>query len=221
MMITLRFIINRARDILKTEGLASVLRRGFLFLIRPFFDYYTVYLYETTLENFQTLNETDFKPKINNFTIMIVSTNREADRLEAEGLEFRSSTRYSRQLLDKGAEAWCVFVGRELANINWLIMTKQAKDTLRSKTKVDFSNNEVCSGLAWTNPKYRRMGFQRYTGFKRGQFAFSQGKTVIRSDISKSNIASLSATGKVYSKYGEARYLKILWWKSWKETPLS
>ena len=221
MMITLRFIINRARDILKTEGLASVLRRGFLFLVRPFFDYYTVYLYETTLENFQTLNETDFKPKMNNFTLMIVSTNKEADRLEAEGLEFRSSTRYSRQILDKGAVALCIFVGRELANIGWLIMTKQANDTLRSNTKVDFSNNEVYGGPAWTNPKYRRMGFQQYNTFKRRQFVFSKGKTAIRTDISKSNIASQVATGKVASKYGEARYLKIMWWKFWKEKPLS
>ena len=159
-----------------------------------------------------------FCGKINNFTLMIISTNKEADRLEAEGLEFRSSNPNSRQLLDKGAEAFCIFVGRELANIGWIIMTKQAKDTLRSKTKVDFSNNEVYIASVWTSPKYRRMGFRRYNSFKRRQFAFRQGKTVCRTDIGKSNIASLSSKGKATSKYGEGRYLKILWWKFWKET---
>jgi len=218
MMTTLRHIIDRARDILKTEGLVSLLRNGLKFLVRPFFSYTTIYLYETIPEDFRPLNETDFKPKINNFSLKTVSTNQEADRLEAEGLEFRSRAGSNQQLLDKGAIAFCFFVGRELANIGWIRMTEEAADT---KMKVDYSNNEVQSGFAWTNPKYRRMGFQQYSCFKRRQFVFRQGKTVYRAYIDKSNMASQAAISRVASKYGEGRHLKIMWWQSQKEKPLS
>jgi len=138
--------------------------------------------------------------------------------LEAEGLEMRSSNPKSRQLLDKGAIAFCIFVGRELAHIGWITMTKQAAVT---SMKVDFSNNEVHGGLAWTNPKYRRMGFQQYCAVKRRQFAFSKGKTVYRTEILKSNTASQAAIAKLVRKYGEGRHLKIMWWQFWKETPLT
>lgn len=209
--------IDRAKDILKTEGIASLVRNGFKFLVSNFFVYDTLYLYATSLEHFRTLDETDFRPKIDNFTLKIVSTNQEADRLEAEGIEFHSSTHNSRQRLDKGAIAFCIFVGRELANIGWIAMTEQATST---HMKVDFSNNEAHAEWAWTNPKYRRMGFEQYASFKRRQFVFSKGKTVFRSDIDKSNVAPQGSVGKFDSKYGEGRYLKILWWKSWKETYL-
>ena len=217
MMITLRSKIYRAEYILKTEGLISLLKRGFRFLVEYCFHYRTFYLYETTLKDFQTLNETDFKPKIDNFTLKIVHTNQEADRLEAEGFEFRSSTTNSRQLLDKGGIAFCFFVGRELANTGWLFMNQHAMD---SRQRVDFSNDEALGGLSWTNPKYRRMGLHQYGTFKRRQFVFSKGKTVCRADIDKSNITSQRITFKLGRKYGEGRYLKILWWKSWKETYL-
>lgn len=36
------------------------------------------------------LKESDYIPKIDNFTLKIVSSNEEADKLEAEGFEFRS-----------------------------------------------------------------------------------------------------------------------------------
>ena len=214
MIITLRHLIDRAGHILKTEGLASLLRRGFRFLVGSFFCYRTFYLYETTPKNLLTVNGTDLKPKIDNFTLKIVSTNQEADRLEAEGFEFSLRRYDSKQRLNKGGIAFCFFVGRELAHIGWINMTKQ---TMNSRLKVDFSNNEVCGGRASTNPKYRRMGFGQYSSLKRRQFAFSKGKTVYRSYINKWNIASQGSTDKFASKYGEGRYLKIMWWKFWKE----
>lgn len=78
-------------------------------------------------------------------------------------------------------------------------MTEQAKT---ATVKVDFSNNEVCGGGAWTNPKYRRLGFYQYSAFKRRQFAFSKGKTVYRSDTPKWNTAAQGAMGKLASKEG-------------------
>jgi len=220
MIATLRQIIYKAREILKTEGLVSLLGRGIRFLVKPLFEYRVVYLYENTLEDFRNLKEIDFKPKVDNFTLKIVSTNQEADRLEAEGFEFRLRAENSQQLLDKGAIAFCIFVGRELANIGWIRMTEEARDT-SNKMKVDYQNNEVQGGFAWTNPKYRRLGFQRYGAFERRRFAFSRGITTYRTYIDKSNIASQVATSKVFRKYGEGRHLKIAWWRFWKEKTLS
>ena len=82
-MTRLRYLSNRAKVILKTEGPASLLRNGFRFIAGRFFKYETHYLYETTAEYFQTVNQPDLRPKIDNITVEIVSTNEEADRLEA------------------------------------------------------------------------------------------------------------------------------------------
>jgi len=219
-MITLRHMIDRARNILKTEGLGSLLGKGFRFVVRPIFRYETRYLYECILEDMRDLNESDFKPKIDNLTFKIVSTNQEIDRLEAEGFELRA-TSYPwdypepRKLLDRGFLISCTFVGRELASICALAMTKQAMDTPQ---KVDFSDNEVYGGTVWTNPKYRRMGFYKHSTVKRHQFAFSQGKTILRYKVLKSNIANQTPT--FSRKYGEARCLKIMWWTFWREKHL-
>ena len=118
----------RAKYIIKTEGLISLLRRGFRFLALLLFSYGTHYLYETTAEDFQRLNEADFKPKTDNFTLKIISSNEEADKLEAEGFEFRSQDINSRKYLDNGAMAFCIFVGNELAHIDWTEMTQQLTD---------------------------------------------------------------------------------------------
>ena len=98
-------------------------------------------------------------------------------------------------------------------------MTQQFTDT--NIMKVDHSNNEANVGFSWTNPKYRLMGFGKHGSFKRRQFALGKGKTVIRGSIRKSNIASQALGAKTRRRYAESRYLKILWWKSVKEKPLS
>jgi hypothetical protein len=54
------------------------------------FKHGTYFLYEYAIENIKDVREADFMPKIDNFTLKIVSTSDEADELEKEGLEFRS-----------------------------------------------------------------------------------------------------------------------------------
>jgi len=46
------------------------------------------------------------------------------------------------------------------------------------------------------------------------------GKIIGRTLVEKGNLASLKGLPKAGGRvYGEGRYLKILWWKSWKEKP--
>ena len=105
-------LLRRGKRIFQDEGLISLVRRGFPFLAGQFFRFETYYLYEYAMEDIRKLNEADFMPKIHDFTFKMVSTNQEADELEANGLEFRSYVINARERLDKGAIAFCVFIER-------------------------------------------------------------------------------------------------------------
>lgn len=80
-------LFQRAQDILRTEGLMSLIRRGFDFVEPYFWGRGTYYLYKHPL---QEENEADFMSRAQNVTVRIVSSNKEADVLATEGLEFRS-----------------------------------------------------------------------------------------------------------------------------------
>ena len=219
--VTMQF--RRAKQIYQTQGLLSLVRRAFSFVIGRFFQYKTYYVLERALENVRKLNEADFLPKIDHFDLKIVSTNQEADELEAEGYEFRSQIVKARKSLDKGAVAFCIFVGRQITSIGWVAMTQEAKDSLNEPPyKVDFLNNEACATAVWTNPEYRRMGLHEYGVFKRHRFMLDHGVRTSRIIIAKWNIAFHTGSAKAGSRaYAQGRYLRILWWKFWKEKPLS
>ena len=213
---------DRAKQIYRNEGLVSLLRRGFRFLVYCVFEHRTYYLWGNDVEDVRSSNEADFMPKVDNFTLKIISTNQEADELEAGGLEFRSHVPNGRERLDKGAVAFCIFIGRELANIVWVAMTQQAKDSLNQPPfKVDFSNNESLSAGSWSSPKYRRKGLQVYNNLKRFEYLLDKAVVVDWGALEKGNIGAQKANTEFGGKiYAEGRHLRILWWKSWKETPL-
>ena len=213
---------RRAKTILRTEGLIPLVRRGFPFVLGRCFQYGTYYLYEYATEDVRKLNEADFMPKIDNFTLKIVSSNEEADRLEAEGLEFRSHDLDSRKWLDKRALAFCVFIGLELANIRWIAMTEKAKAAFPEPYRsIDLANSRALGHGNWTNPNYRRTGLSTYVYLKTLQFLLGKGKVARRGATAKGNIIAQKAYAKLAPRiYAEAHYLKILWWKWWKEKPL-
>ena len=140
-----------------------------------------------------------------------------------ESLEDRSQVTKAREKLDKGAVALCIFVEQELAHISWVAMTEEAKKMVDPLPyKVDFANSEACMGGAWTNPKYRRMGLMEYGVYKRRQFQVERGLGIARGSIAARNVPSAGVAAKVGSNmYAEAHYLRILWWKCWKEKPLA
>jgi len=217
------WLLRRAKVILQNEGVVLLARQGFPFLLSFFFRYERYYLYVTDIQEvLKERNEVEPLTGIQDFTLKIVSTNEEADELEAEGLEFRAQSVNARKRLDKGAIAFCIFVDGELASLGWVATTQEAKDSVdRLPYKVDFSNRESCTGASMTNPKYRGMGLMGYNLWKRFEFLGQRGKVRDRAAVAKSNIASQRATMRVRTKIDtEARYLKILWWKSWKEKPL-
>jgi len=169
------------------------------------------------------MNEADFMPRIQDFNFKIISTNQQADELTAEGFEPLSQDGIHRNRLDKGAIAFAIFIARELANIGWVAMSKEALSSIIGRPfHVDFSNNNAYDGGGVTNTKYRGMGLQTYSIIKRLQFQRERGFTASRTLTTKSNVASQRTIVKSgYNMYAEAHYLKILCWKSWKEKTLS
>ena len=218
----LRVLFRRANQILQAEGLIFLFRRALEFF--GVFQYGTYYLYENyPSQVLKGKTEADFMPKIQDFTFTIVSTNQQADELVAEGLEFRSKVTKTREKLDKGAVAFCIFVEQEFAYIHWVAMTEEAKKMVAPLPyKVDFAKNEVCGGGVWTTPKYRRMRLSTHARFKIYQFLKERSIVTYRYSIAAGNIASQRSAGWFIPKmYAEARYLRVLWWKSWKEKPLT
>ena len=216
-------LLRRTKRILETEGLLALMRRGLASVTCRFFVYRVYYLSEFELENARRWREEDFLPQLEGLVFRIVTTNLEADELEKEGLEFRSYPYDidARKALDKGAMALCIFVGSELGTIGWVALTPQAMEGLKEPPlKVDFSRDALAAPV-WTNPKYRRMGLRRYRTFKLRKFLLERGVAVTRGPIAKGNLVSVRALSKIDSRiYGEGRYLKLLWWTSWKEKPL-
>ena len=212
-------VLTRAQDVFQAEGLKPLLSRGFDFTQRWLLQYGDYHLYEHTLEE---RNEADFMPKIQDFTFKIIHTNQEADELaQATGYDFRRRFVNARHSLDKGAIAFCFFVEGEIAHIGWVALSKEAKHTFDYLPyRVNFSNGEACTGGTETIPEYRGKSLMTYGYFKRFQFLREKGMTASRNAVSKSNIASQRAHAKFGPKtYAQARYLKLLWWEFWKETP--
>ena len=87
----------------------------------------------------------------------------------------------ARRNLDKGAIAFCIFVNGEVAHIGFVAMSEEAKNTVdHMPYKVDFSNNEACTGATETVPEYRSKGLMGYVYFKRFQFLREKGKVISR-----------------------------------------
>lgn len=216
-------LFRRWTWILRRDGFAPFIKRGFSFLLWCFFNYQTFYLYRITLG--KKLDEVEFTPKIQNFTLKVISNNKQVDELVANGFDFGSFVISADRRLDKGAIAICAFVERKLTHISWVAMTQVAKDSITGiPYPVDFPNNEAYSGGTVRNPKYQRLvNLPTSVVFlKAMQFVWQSGKTVFRFVVSKSSPLARNALAKgVGAKpYGEGRYLKLLWWKSWQEKPI-
>ena len=217
-------LFRRARYVLKTEGLGVLLGRGFSYLrrylARKIFRSGSYYLYEhMTKERL----ESDFMPKIDNFTFHLVSSQQEAEKLAADGLDLLSQSVGVERKLEKGAIGFCFFVGQELAHEGWVALTEGAKRQVDSLPyHVDFLNNEACTGATYTKPKYRGKGFMAYSYYKRLDYLRERGVAKSRNAVQIRNIASQKAHAKLEpSICARARYLKILCWEFWRETPLT
>jgi len=210
-------LFNRAKDILQMEGFFPLLTRILSFYI---FQRRIFYIYEHELEK---LDESNFLPRMENYSVQIVTDNKQADKLAEQGFDFRSHFLDARKGLDKGAIAFCIFKDNELASIGWLAMKEQAKKFVDPLPyHVDFANGEVGSGGSKTIPKYRGKGLLTYNYFLRLKYLYEHNVRIMRSVVKEDNVPSHMMHKKFKERIpAKARYIKILCWQSWKETPLT
>lgn len=209
-------IIYRAKYIYQHEGPAVLLRQIALFISQHVFQYGHHYLYEHTMAE---RDENDFIPKIKDFTLHKVTSAEQADELLGQGYDMYALSINTRKRLARGAVAFCIFIGKELAHIGWLALTEEAMRSFEPfPYRVNFSEKEACTGGTFTTPKYEGNGLMKYGYFKRFQFLAEHGILRSRNAVNVKNVASQKVHAKFNPRrYAEARYLKILWWQSWKE----
>lgn len=223
---TSSMLLRRIKDIRKTEGFISLIKRLVVYLTRSlihsFLLYRNYYLYEHPIGSYNH-NEADFMPRMQNFTLEIISSNQQASELAANGFEdLRIRFLNARRRLDRGAIAFCIFQRFELAHIGWVFMTEKIKSAIGAPPYlVRFSDNQACTGGSLTLPKYRGKGLMTYGYFKRLEYLRKQGFTSSRGSVNTSNIAAQ----KVHAKFGptiyaRARHVKVLLWQYWKEVPI-
>ena len=216
MISRLDVLLRRAKDVFQTEGLAVLARWA---VTRWLFEHADYYLYRNSVKD---TSPTDFMPRIQDFTCKIVHTNDEADELATTiGSDFRQCFIDARERLDKGAIAFCIFVKSEIAHIGWVALSEEAKKAMHPiPQKVDFSANEAYVSGGVTIPEYRGKGLSGHNFAIRMQFLRQRGVTLIRGAVRVNNIApQILALRHGAEMYARARYLRILWYKSWKEKP--
>ncbi len=204
---------------MQKEGLLSFVMEGIRFLRESVFVYKWYYMCELPLNGPMQFEPT---PKIQDFVFEIVPTNQRLDELAAQGFDFGIHGIRARDKLDKGALMFCIFIGKELACIHWAATTLEAMDMIfRIPYKVDFLNGGVYIGWSETTPKYKRLGLSQYLIAEKLKLFATMGKTTGKWTVVRSNRASQRLTIKIGGRiYGKGRYVKILWWSSWKERPV-
>ncbi len=184
-------LIARARRILKDEGITVLFKRALLYLRQNLFVFYRLNLYEHTL---QAMNEVEYMPKIEGFTHRLISSNKQADEIAGQGFEDLRQCPIlvdARRCLDKGAIAFCVYAGKELAHTGFVAMDEEAKKTFDIVPyKVDFAHGQACTGGTVTLPKYRGKGLMAYSYFKRLELLRQKGYRTTRNAIACNNLAS-------------------------------
>ena len=206
--------------ILRDSRLFPSIKFVFQHLMGYLFCYQNIYVYEMPL-NEPITAETN--PRIENFNLKIVLTRQQLDELVASGYRLGAVIIGAERKLDKGAMMFCTFIDKALAAIYWVAVTDDAKNSIaKILYPVDFSSGEAYLGWSETKPQYRRMRLSRYTYSEVKRFLADMGKTKAKGFIEKRNFPSGKGAAKVSGRvYAEARYIKILWWKSLKERPVT
>jgi hypothetical protein len=68
-------LVGRARRVYQTGGLIPLIRQGLRFVSRHLFEYGVYYLARAHTEGIAALDEADFVPKVDDFSLRIVATN--------------------------------------------------------------------------------------------------------------------------------------------------
>ncbi|MBM3156316.1 MAG: hypothetical protein FJ004_03410 [Chloroflexi bacterium] len=204
---------------MKTKGLYPFVKGVLEFIMSCFFIYRRYWIYEISLPH---ASRAECKPKLDNCDLRVIESVTQLKDLVAQGFQFGIYSVRLEDDVDKGAVVFCIFVEKKIAFIRWVVTTEASmKRMCGIPYPVDFLNKEVYLSWSETSPQYRRAGLFAYSYFKLAEFFVRKGKIIAKALVDKNNLSVLKAAAKVDGKlWGEGRYLKVLWWKSWHEKPM-
>ena len=204
------------------EGVIALIKRAFLVaknylnaLVKMFFSYDTVYIYENSLDKVELA-----LPNIEDFTYRVVSTPEQIDELLTMGfdLSFHSDMETHKDRLGKGGLLLYGFVGKKLVHTNWMAMSEEANFD-PYPYKVDWQH-EACLGPSFTIPEYRGMGINAFVYSEMFRILKEKGGSKAKLTTAKSNIEHQKSQAKIGSEVtGKCGVLKILCWRFWIEKP--
>ena len=216
-------LLRRGVSILRDEGAKEFLKKTAQFVKATFrITYHTCYVYEKSLDDVQQTDETEFLPRISDYTLIVISTPEQIDDVVASGLDIKSyrSTEELKRLVSLGAILFCVFVGKELAHRVWVSLTLETRHIADPFPFAMDYEHEGCFAGSHTNPKYRGAGFYTYATAKMYQYLKAIGRTKVRFTILKKDRVPQQVQARFAPRlYAEGFYLRFLGWSLWRERP--
>lgn len=209
------------KGLLKHEGVNGLFSRAFVYLKHRIFLFDEYYVVQIILPRISIFKEVDLSPKIQNYIVKYISTNKEADALRADGYDFGAYEFNLRASLDKNVISFCIFVNKEIAHISCLADNPRGKVVIDFRPfHVDYQNGEVVIGRALTVPKFRRLHLRTYAGYLFAKYCRERELFRIKATVNAHNIAALSDLEKAPDRHvlSKCRFIKILWFKYFKET---
>jgi hypothetical protein len=221
-----QLLSNSTKEIYKQRGLKGLVKAVIKFLISPLFKSESFWL--TVIDLSEETDPEKYLPRISldKLIFKTISSNEEADALETDGFYFRNTRTYFnhnftlyRRWLKFGAVACCTFIEKELAAIDWAIISRYTQEKIKAPpVRVDYNNHEAFSRGAWVNPKYRGLKLWVFTAWKRNLFLSENQFTIKKGVVDYTNHPGKGISEASGHKVcGKGRRIRILWWTIWKE----
>jgi hypothetical protein len=205
-------VFTRTAQIISSEGLPALLKQGIQYFWNSIQSHGEFYVIEFDYRSQPEIP--DIKPRID-CTYKQISSVSDYDILLAQG--YRFGPRKFRPKLKNGAMAFCLFVEKDLASETWAAVDSKSKKVVDPiPFQVDFDKGEVCVGVRFTNPKYRRNGLSEYVYAMRLPY-LKERFTKAKASVNVNNKASQRINdifyGKVISRGSYFRFFGLQYWK--------
>jgi GNAT superfamily N-acetyltransferase len=185
-------VLSRAADLISSEGPGGFLRAAGRFLTtlgRRIYWSREVRFYHLSIEKASTVTVT---APCDNVSLHVIESSGQALDLAARGFEnILEALPGSGRKLERGAVAACAFVGHELASIDWMALSDEARPAVDGTPYPPrLVDGEACTGGAYTMPRFRRRGIGEYRFSAEVQYLRARGCHVCYNTIAVWNIPS-------------------------------
>ncbi|NMB64004.1 hypothetical protein [Pelotomaculum propionicicum] len=201
--------IKRGFYILRNDGIKDFINQFIAYMISLFYRHKLYYLYQIDLDQITGENNIIIK----DYEIQIIQNVKEFRSLIANSYNFCDMIFEYR--LKKGAMAFCLFnSNKEISHVTWVAFDKEAKkDIDYLPYNVNFSEGEVCSGAAYTNPLDRGKGLAKYVQIMLFSFLRSKGIKKVLLTTEVGNMSSNKSIGFFKpTVIAVLKYTNLLYW---------